>query len=390
MKTESKKTNQPKFETRAIHAGQDPDPTTNAVMYPIYMTTTYAQSSPGVHKGYDYSRAGNPTRTAYEKCLASLEGGKYGFAFASGCAASTTVSGLLKEGDHVVVCDDVYGGTRRLFSMVLDDKGLDFTFVDMTDFKKFESAIKKNTKLVWMETPTNPTMKILDVKKITTFCQKKKILTLLDNSFMSPYFQRPLDLGVDIAYHSTTKYIGGHSDILGGALITSDDKLGERIQYLQKCMGTVPSPFDCFMAMRSIKTLAVRMKQHEENAKALAGFLEKQPKIEKVLYPGLKSHPQHELAKKQMSGFGGMLSFYIKGGLKETKRFLENLQVFTLAESLGGVESLMNHPAIMTHASVPVDVRRQLGITDNLIRVSVGIEHVDDLIDDLKSALAKA
>lgn len=384
------KTDKAKFETRAIHAGQEPEPTTNSVMYPIYMTTTYAQSSPGVHKGYDYSRAGNPTRTAYEKCLASLEGGKYGFAFSSGCAATTTIAMLLKEGDHVVVCDDVYGGTRRLFSMVLDDKGLDFTFVDMTDFKKFESAIKKNTKLVWMETPTNPTMKILDVKKITALCQKKKILTVLDNSFMSPYFQQPLELGVDIAYHSTTKYIGGHSDILGGGLVTADDKLGEKLQYLQKCLGNVPSPFDCFMVMRSIKTLAVRMKQHEENAKAVAAFLEKHPKVEKVLYPGLKSHPQHELAKKQMSGFGGMLSFYVKGGLKETKKFLENLNVITLAESLGGVESLANHPAIMTHASVPPEVRKELGIYDNLVRLSVGIEHADDLIADLKSALAKA
>lgn len=376
-----------KFETKAIHEGQKPETSTGAVMAPIFLSTTFAQESPGEHKGYDYSRAGNPTRAAYEACLASLEGGKFGFAFSSGCSATTTAMCLLKAGDHVICSDDVYGGTFRLFTKVLVDWGLEFSFVDLTDLNTLKSSIKKNTKLMWLETPTNPLMKLLDIKKITTFAKSKKIISVVDNTFMSPYFQRPLELGADIVCHSTTKYIGGHSDILGGALITSDEKIAEKISFLVKSVGAVSSPFDSYMSMRSLKTLAVRMRQHEANAKEAAKFLEKHSKVEKVLYPGLKSHPQHSLAQVQMNGFGGMLSFYLKGGIKEAKKFLENLKVFTLAESLGGVESLANHPAIMTHASVPLEVRKKLGITDNLIRLSIGIEHIDDLIDDLKNAL---
>jgi len=377
------------FETKAIHVGQPPDPTTGAIMTPITLATTYVQESPGVHKGFDYSRADNPTREAYEKCLASLENSKFGYAFASGCAASTTIIMMLKSGDHVVCSDDVYGGTFRLFDKVIQDKGIEFDYVDLTNTKLLQSKIKKNTKMIWIETPTNPLLKVVDIQAVTKIANAKKIWTVVDNTFMSPYFQNPTDLGATMTYHSTTKYIGGHSDVLGGFVATNDKDVAEKLKFLQKSLGAVPSPFDCYLAMRSLKTLAVRMEAHAKNAQAIAEFLEKHPKVEKVIYPGLKSHPQHAIAKKQNSGFGGMMSFYIKGGLKEAKTFLESVKIFALAESLGGVESLIEHPAIMTHASVPAKNRKALGIDDTLIRLSVGIENQQDLIDDLKGAFSK-
>ncbi len=378
-----------RFETRAIHVGQPPDKSTGAIMTPITLATTYVQESPGVHKGYDYSRADNPTREAYERCLASLENAKFGYAFASGCAATTTISMMLKSGDHVICSDDVYGGTFRLFDKVIQDKGIEFDYVDLTNSKLLQSKIKKNTKLIWIETPTNPLLKIVDIQAVTKIANAKKIWTVVDNTFMSPYFQNPTDLGATMTYHSTTKYIGGHSDVLGGFVATNDKDVAEKLKFLQKSVGAVPSPFDCYLAMRSLKTLAVRMEAHARNAQAIAEFLEKHPKVEKVIYPGLKSHPQHSIAKKQNSGYGGMMSFYIKGGLKQAKTFLENVRIFALAESLGGVESLIEHPAIMTHASVPAKNRKALGIDDTLIRLSVGIENMDDLIEDLKAAFSK-
>ncbi len=377
------------FETRAIHAGQEPDPSTGAIMTPVYLTSTYVQESPGKHKGYEYSRTKNPTRKAYEDCIANLEGGKFGFAFTSGCAASTTVLHLLKSGDHIVAGDDMYGGTFRLFDKVLRHNGLEFSYVDLTNPKNLEKALKKNTKMVWIETPTNPMLKLSDIKKISDQARKAKAITAVDNTFMSPYFQKPLSLGADIVVHSTTKYIGGHSDMVGGAAICNSPDLAEKLAFLSNSMGGIASPFDSFIALRSLKTLPVRMKAHEENAMAVAKFLEDHKKVEKVIYPGLKSHPQHELAKKQMTGFGGMITFYLKGGLDEARGFLESVRVFSLAESLGGVESLIEHPAIMTHASVPPENRKKLGISDNLVRLSVGIESQEDLINDLKSALSK-
>ena len=375
------------FATRAIHAGQNPDPTTGAIMTPVYLTSTYVQESPGVHKGYEYSRTGNPTRKAYEDCLASLESGKYGFAFASGCAATTTVMHVLKAGDHVVACDDMYGGTFRLFDKVLRHNGIEFSFVDLTNPESFEKAIKPNTKLIWIETPTNPMLKLVDIRKHCALAQKKNIISVVDNTFMSPYFQRPLELGADVVVHSTTKYINGHSDVVGGALVTNRQDLAERIAFLSNSMGGIQSTFDAFLCMRSLKTLPVRMRTHETNAKAVATFLEGHSRVEKVIYPGLTSHPQHALAKEQMSGFGGMITFYIKGGMTESREFLEKVKIFALAESLGGVESLIEHPAIMTHASVPVENRKALGISDNLVRLSVGIEDLQDLLWDLEQAL---
>lgn len=375
------------FATRAIHAGQTPDPTTGAIMTPIYLTSTYVQESPGVHKGYEYSRTSNPTRKAYEDCLASLESGKYGFAFASGCAATTTVMHLLKAGDHVVASDDMYGGTFRLFDKVIRHNGVEFSFVDMTNPENFEKAIKANTKLVWIETPTNPMLKLVDIRKHCALAQKKNIISVVDNTFMSPYFQRPLELGADIVLHSTTKYINGHSDIVGGALVMSRQDLAEKMAFLSNSMGGIQSTFDSFICMRSLKTLPVRMRTHETSASAVAKFLEGHNKVEKVIYPGLTSHPQHGLAKEQMSGFGGMITFYIKGGLTESRQFLEKVKIFSLAESLGGVESLIEHPAIMTHASVPAENRKALGISDNLVRLSVGIEDLNDLLWDLEQAL---
>lgn len=378
------------FETRAIHAGQEPDPTTGAIMTPVYLTSTYVQSSPGKHKGYDYSRTSNPTRKAYEDCIASLEGGKFGFAFASGCAASTTILHLLKAGDHVVAGDDMYGGTFRLFDKVLKHNGIEFSYVDLTDPKNLNEALKKNTKLVWIETPTNPMLKLVDIKKVSDIARKHKAITVVDNTFMSPYFQKPLELGADIVMHSSTKFINGHSDIVGGVAVTDTPALAERIAFLSNSMGGIAAPFDSFMCLRSLKTLAVRMKAHQENAEVIAKFLEDHKKVESVIYPGLKSHPQHDIAKKQMSGFGGMITFYLKGNLSNARSFLESVKVFSLAESLGGVESLIEHPAIMTHASVPAENRKALGISDTLVRLSVGIESQDDLLNDLETALKKA
>ncbi len=377
------------FSTRAIHAGQSPDPTTGAIMTPIYMTSTYVQESPGVHKGWEYSRTHNPTRKAYENCMASLENGKYGFAFASGCAATTTILHMLKQGDHVIAGDDMYGGTFRLFDKVLKHSGIEFSYVDLTKPENFEKALKPNTKLVWLETPTNPTLKLVDIKKISHAATAKNILSVVDNTFMSPYFQRPLDLGADMVVHSATKYIGGHSDVVGGVVVTSRADLAEKLAFLSNSMGGIQGPFDSFMCLRSLKTLPLRMRAHQENAMAVAKFLESHPKVEKVIYPGLASHPQHQLAKEQMHGFGGMITFYVKGGMDSARKFLESVQVFALAESLGGVESLIEHPAIMTHASVPPENRKALGIDDSLIRLSVGIEDLTDLMNDLKNAFDK-
>ncbi|WP_409478539.1 cystathionine gamma-synthase [Pseudobdellovibrio sp. HCB154] len=387
MKTDSSKM---KFNTRAIHAGQSPDPTTGAIMTPVYLTSTYVQESPGVHKGWEYSRTHNPTRRAYEDCIASLESGKYGFAFASGCAATTTVLHLLTAGDHVVAMDDMYGGTFRLFDKVLRHHGLEFSYTDLTDVANVEKAIKPNTKMIWVETPTNPTLKLADIKKISAIAAAKGILVVVDNTFMSPYFQRPLELGANIVVHSATKYIGGHSDVVGGVAVTSDKAIADKIQFLSNSMGGVQGAFDAFLALRSLKTLPLRMKAHAENGMKVAQFLEKHPQVERIIYPGLASHPQHELAKQQMSGFGGMITFFIKGGMTAARKFLESVEVFALAESLGGVESLIEHPAIMTHASVPPEQRKALGIDDSLIRLSVGVEDIDDLLHDLDQAFKAA
>lgn len=375
-----------KFSTRAIHAGQQPDPTTGAIMTPVYLTSTYVQQSPGVHKGWDYSRSHNPTRKAYEDCVANLEGGQFGFAFASGCAATTAVLHILKSGDHVVAFDDMYGGTFRLFDKVLRHDGFQFTFTDLTSVENFEKAIQPNTKLVWLETPTNPTLKLTNIKAIAQIAKQKNIIVAVDNTFMSPYFQRPLELGADIVVHSATKYIGGHSDMVGGVAVTNNAQLAEKIGFLSNSMGGIQGPFDSFLALRSLKTLPIRMKAHAENAMKVAQFLEAHPQVDKVVYPGLKSHPQHQLAQEQMHGFGGMITFFIKGGINASRKFLESVEVFSLAESLGGVESLIEHPAIMTHASVPAEQRKALGIDDSLIRLSVGIEDIDDLLADLKQA----
>lgn len=378
------------FETRAIHAGQSPDPSNGAIMTPVFLSSTYVQKSPGHHQGYEYSRTGNPTRKSYEDCVASLEGGDRGFATSSGCSATMLTLHLLKSGDHVIASDDMYGGTFRLFDKVFKNQGIEFSYVDLTNAKNLEKAIQKNTRLLWIETPTNPMLKLADIEALSAVARKKKILVAVDNTFMSPYFQRPLELGADLVVHSTTKYIGGHSDVVGGVIVTSTKELSEKIAFLSNAVGPIASPFDSFLCMRSVKTLAIRMRAHAENAQKVAEFLESQKQVEKVIYPGLKSHPQHALAKKQMHGFGGMITFYLKGGIKESRQFLESVRVFSLAESLGGVESLVEHPAIMTHASVPVETRRSLGISDNLIRLSVGIETLDDLLEDLKAALKNA
>jgi cystathionine gamma-lyase len=377
------------FATRAIHAGQEPDPTTGAIMTPVYLTSTYVQESPGVHKGWEYSRTHNPTRKAYENCVANLEGGQFGFAFASGCAATTTIIQMLQQGDHIIAGDDMYGGTFRLFNRVLKNNGLEFSYIDLIHPENFAKAIKPNTKLVWLETPTNPTLKLVDIRRIAKMAAEKGILTVVDNTFMSPYFQQPLALGADIVVHSATKYIGGHSDVVGGVAVTNRADLAEKIAFLSNSMGGIQGAFDSFMCLRSLKTLPLRMRAHAENAMAIAKFLESHPKVDKVIYPGLESHPQHQLAKEQMSGMGGMITFYIKGGLSEARTFLENVRIFALAESLGGVESLVEHPAIMTHASVPAENRKALGIDDTLIRLSVGVEDLKDLLADLKSAFDK-
>lgn len=375
--------------TLAIHGGQAPDPTTGAVMPPIYATSTYAQSSPGVHQGFEYSRTHNPTRFAYERCVAALEGGTRGFAFASGMAATSTLLEMLDTGDHVIAVDDLYGGTYRLFERVRRrSAGLNFSFVDLTDLAAFEAAITPKTKLVWIETPTNPLLKIIDIQAVTEIARRRGLTVVVDNTFASPMLQRPLAQGADIVMHSATKYLNGHSDMVGGMLVVGENaELVEQLAFLQNSIGGVQGPFDSFLALRGLKTLRLRMHAHCENAMALAQMLEKHSSVEKVLYPGLATHPQHGLAKRQMDGFGGMLSVYVKGGLAEASRFCERLELFTLAESLGGVESLVNHPAVMTHASVPAERRTALGITDNLVRLSAGVEDIDDLIADVNQAL---
>ena len=378
--------------TLAIHGGQAPDPSTGAVMMPIYATSTYAQSSPGVHQGFEYSRTHNPTRFAYERCVAALEGGSRGFAFASGLAATSTLLELLDSGDHVVAMDDLYGGSYRLFERVRRrSAGLDFSFVDLTDPVAFEAAIRPNTKLVWVETPTNPLLKIVDLRAISAIARKRGILMAVDNTFASPILQRPLEHGADIVMHSATKYLNGHSDMIGGMLVVGDNpELAEQLAFLQNSVGAVQGPFDSFLALRGLKTLHLRMRAHCDNAQALAEFLQTHPAVDKVIYPGLESHPHHELAKRQMDGFGGMLSLCLKGGFEAAKRFCERTELFTLAESLGGVESLVNHPAVMTHASVPAERRAQLGIGDNLVRLSIGVEDGADLRDELERVLSSS
>lgn len=376
------------FETRAIHAGQSPDPVTGAVVTPMYLTSTFAQSSPGVHQGYEYSRSHNPTRAAYEQCVANLEGGRHGFAFASGCVGATTVMHLLSQGDHVVCCDDMYGGTLRLFEKVFRKLGITFDYLDLSDPDALQGALRPNTKLLWLESPTNPLMKLVDIRALATIAHRRNVQVMVDNTFMSPYFQRPLELGADLVLHSTTKYINGHSDLIGGVVITDDDKLGAELKFMANAVGGVQATFDSWLCLRSLKTLAVRMQAHASNAMAVARYLEAHSRVKRVMYPGLPSHPQHELACRQMSGFGGMLAMELDTDLAGARRFLEAVRIFTLAESLGGVESLIEHPAIMTHASVPPAVREKLGIGDGLIRVSVGIETEGDLIADLGQALA--
>jgi len=376
------------FGTRAIHAGQEPDPSTGAIMTPIYATSTYVQESPGKHKGYDYARSINPTRLAYEKCIADLESGKRGFAFASGLAAMATALELNDSGSHVIASDDLYGGTFRLFDKVRRrSANLDFTFVDLTDARDFEDEIKSNTRMVWIETPSNPLLKLIDLEAIAKTARERNDILVCDNTFASPWIQRPLELGFDVVIHSATKYLNGHSDLVGGVMVVGENKeLGDQIAFLQNSVGAIAGAFDSFLVMRSLKTLALRMERHCANALEIARWLEEQPQVKLVSYPGLKSHPQHDLARQQMRGFGGMVTITLKTDLEGTKRFLENTELFALAESLGGVESLINHPALMTHASVPKEQRDALGVTDSLVRLSVGIEDVRDLIDDLGNA----
>jgi cystathionine beta-lyase/cystathionine gamma-synthase len=380
---------QHEFATRAIHAGQKPDPSTGAIMTPIYATSTYVQESPGKHKGFDYSRSINPTRLAYEKCIADLEGGTRGFAFASGLAAMATALDLLDSGSHIVVSDDLYGGTFRLFDRVRRrSANLEFTYVDLTDASRFKDAIKPNTRMVWVETPSNPLLKLIDLEAIAKTAREKNIISVSDNTFATPWIQRPIEFGFDLVIHSATKYLNGHSDMIGGVTVVGDNKeLGDQMWFLQNSVGAIAGAFDSFLVLRSLKTLVLRMERHCANALEVARWLEEQPQVESVSYPGLKSHPQHDLARVQMCGFGGMVTIILKTDLAGTKRFLENTHLFSLAESLGGVESLINHPALMTHASVPKEQREALGITDSLIRLSVGVEDVRDLIDDLQTAL---
>jgi cystathionine beta-lyase/cystathionine gamma-synthase len=381
--------NQLGFATRCVHAGQEPDPTTGAVMVPIYATSTYAQSSPGVHKGYEYARSQNPTRMALERCIADLEGGTAGFAFASGMAAIATVLECLDHGAHVVVADDIYGGTRRLFERVRKaSAGIETTYVDLSDADALPGALRADTRLIWIETPTNPTLKLIDLGRIVAAARPCGILTVADNTFASPWVQRPLEHGVDVVVHSTTKYINGHSDMVGGLAIVGENKdLRDRLAFLQNSVGAIQGPFDAFLALRGVKTLALRMERQCASATAIAQWLERQPKVRRVHYPGLASHPQHALARRQMRAFGAMISAELAGTVDDARRFLERCRLFTLAESLGGVESLISHPALMTHASVPQDVRAALGVGDTLVRLSVGIEDVDDLIADLNAAL---
>jgi cystathionine beta-lyase/cystathionine gamma-synthase len=376
------------FSTKAVHAGIEPDPTTGSLMTPIHLTSTYAQEEVGKHKGYEYSRVSNPTRTVLEKNIAALENGKEGLAFASGMAAETAVFQLLKSGDHCIVSQNVYGGTYRLAKLVLEDYGLQFDFIDTTDIAAVKSALRPNTRMLFIETPTNPTMEITDLKAVAKLATSRKIITVADNTFATPYLQNPLDFGFDIVLHSATKYLNGHSDMLGGLVVLNDAKLIERLRFIQKSSGGILSPFEAWMCLRGVKTLAVRMARHDANAMEVAAFLNTQRKVKKVNYPGLVSHPQHWLAKKQMRGFGGMISFDL-GSLEKARKFLKSVRLCALAESLGGVESLISHPATMTHASVPPEERQRIGVTDGLVRISVGIEDLEDIIADLRQALSK-
>ena len=380
----------PGFATRAIHAGQEPDPATGAVVVPIYQTSTFAQDALGKHRGYEYSRTGNPTRAALEQCIAALEGGAHGLAFASGMAAEATVMQLLKPGDHTLAVDDLYGGSYRLFRRVLEPMGLTFSFVDGSDLTAVETAMTDRTRMVWIESPTNPLLKLVDINAVSKLAHSRQALLVADNTFMSPYFQRPLLLGADIVVHSATKYLGGHSDVIGGTLVVNRDDLFERLAFLQNAVGGVPGPMDAWLVLRGLKTLAIRMREHDRNARLVAAFLSEHPKVARVFYPGSPKNPQRELAQRQMSGFGGMISFEVKGGLEPARRVVERTQLFTLAESLGGVESLIELPAVMTHASIPAETRRAHGVADGLVRISVGIEDVADLISDLDRALAQA
>jgi cystathionine gamma-lyase len=374
--------------TRAIHAGQSPDPSTGAIMTPIYATSTYVQESPGVHKGFEYSRTQNPTRMAYERCVAALEGGIAGFAFASGLAAAATVLDMLDSGSHVIAMDDLYGGTYRLFERVRKrSAGLEFDFIDLNDPAALRAAIKPNTRMIWAETPTNPMLKLVDLAKLSAFARKHGLILVVDNTFCSPMIQRPLEYGADLVLHSATKYLNGHSDMVGGIVVAGKAEHAEQMAFLQNSVGAVAGPFDSFLAMRGLKTLHLRMRQHCQSAADLARWLERHPQIERVIYPGLKSHPQHALARRQMDGFGGIISAEVKGGLRKARKMLERCELFALAESLGGVESLIEHPAIMTHASVPAANRKRLGISDGLIRLSVGVEDIEDLRTELQIAL---
>ncbi|MDC2963907.1 PLP-dependent aspartate aminotransferase family protein [Gammaproteobacteria bacterium] len=380
-----------RFATKAIHSGQDPDPSTGAVIGPIYATSTYAQETPGQFQGFDYSRTANPTRQSLEECMADLEGGSKAFAFASGMAATATVLELLDSGDHIISMDDLYGGTYRLFENVRKrSSNLDFSFVDLSNIENLKENLKPNTKMIWVESPSNPLLKVVDLKRVSAFARENNLLCVCDNTFCSPFVQRPLDLGFDIVVHSATKYLNGHSDVVGGVAICSYDniELGERLGFLSNSVGSIMGPFDSFLVLRSLKTLSLRMKQHCQSASDIAGFLDAHGSIEKVYYPGLSGHVNHEVAASQMNGFGGMISVVVKGGLESATRFLENTRLFTLAESLGGVESLIEHPAIMTHASVPKEIRERLGIVDGLVRLSVGIEAIEDLMGDLENALS--
>ena len=384
----SEKTNRPRFATRAIHAGQRPDPTTGAIMTPIYATSTYVQESPGKHKGYEYARTQNPTRGAYEACVADLENGTDGFAFASGMAAIGTILELLDSGDHVISMDDLYGGTYRIFENVRRrTANLDFSFIDMTEPERIAAAIKPNTKMIWVETPTNPMLRIVDLSAVAAVAKEHGLISVCDNTFASPYIQRPLDHGIDIVVHSATKYLNGHSDVVGGVVVVERDDLAKTLGYLQNAVGGIAGPFDSFLSLRALKTLHLRMAQHSSNAQLVAEFLEGHQAVDRVLYPGLESHPQHELARRQMDGFGGMVTAILKGGLDDSVAFLERCRLFALAESLGGVESLIEHPAIMTHASIPPENRAELGISDGLVRLSVGVEDSRDLIAELEYAL---
>ena len=379
-----------RFATRCIHGGQAPDPSTGAVMPPIYATSTYAQSSPGVHKGYDYARTANPTRGAWERCIADLESGTHGFAFASGMAATSTLLELIDAGSHIVAMNDLYGGTFRVFERVRRrSANLDISFVDLTQHENLVRSVRPQTRMIWIETPTNPTLRLVDIAQVAEFARQRGILTVVDNTFASPWIQRPLELGADIVMHSATKYLNGHSDMVGGVAVTANAELAEKIAFLQNAVGAIAGPFDSFLALRGLKTLALRMRQASESGLHIAGWLEKHPRVAHVFYPGLPSHAQHELAKRQMkNGYSGIVSFAVKGGLEEARRVLERCRIFTLAESLGGVESLVDHPGLMTHASVPAEQRKALGIDDSLIRLSVGIEDLEDLVADLKEALS--